>query len=303
MDRFEAMSLLREVVDRGSFSAAGRSLDIPVPTLSRKVSELEALLGTRLLTRTTRKITLTDAGITYLAAARRILEEVEDAEREAAGEFTAPKGELVITAPIHFGRLHVLPVVSEFLSKFPEITVRFVLTDRNVDLVNDHVDMAVRIGELTDSSMVGTRIGAMRTVVCASPSLLAGRGIPQSPQDLLHYPCITIDLPMPSSGWRFKPAGSGRMIDVPIAPRLSVTTTEAAVQAAIDGVGVIRTLCYQVADAINDGSLQLILRSFEPELAPIHLIHAARGAMPMKMRRFLDFAAPCFRKNLRDLDA
>jgi len=192
---------------------------------------------------------------------------------------------------------------AEFLSLFPEINVRFVLTDRNVDLIDDHVDMAVRIGELTDSSMVGTRIGAMRTVACASPSLLAGRGVPQSPHDLLHYPCITIDLPMPSSGWRFRPTGSNRTIDVPIVPRLSVTTTEAAVQAAVEGVGVTRTLCYQVADAVDAGSLQLILRDFEPELAPIHLVHAARGAMPMKMRRFLDFAVPRFRKSLRSFDA
>jgi DNA-binding transcriptional LysR family regulator len=256
-----------------------------------------------LLTRTTRKITLTDAGFAYLAAVRRILEDIEEAERRAVGEFIAPKGELVLTAPIHFGRLHVLRTVCEFLSLYPEINIRLMLTDRNVDFLEDRVDMAVRIGELSDSSLVATKIGAMRTVVTASPGLLAGRGVPQSPKDLLNYPCITLDLPMPSSGWRFIPAGSRRVIDVPIVPRLSVTTTETAVQAAVDGVGIVRTLCYQVADPIAAGSLKLILREFEPELAPIHLIHGARGAMPMKMRTFLDFATPRFRSGLRDLDA
>ncbi len=295
--------MLREVADKGSFTAAARKLEVPVSTLSRKVSELEVVLGTTLLTRTTRKITLTDAGFNYLAAARRILEDIDEAERRARGEFIAPKGELVLTAPIHFGRLHVLPIVREFLSLYPEISIRLVLTDRNVDLLEDRVDMAVRIGELGDSSLIGTKIGAMRTVVTASPVLLASRGVPQSPEDLLNYPCITIDLPMPSTGWRFKPAGSRRVIDVPVLPRLAITTTEAAVLAAVDGVGIARTLCYQVADPIAADKLKLILRDFEPELAPIHLIHGARGAMPMKMRTFLDFATPRFRNGLRDLDA
>src|SRR6267142_587824 len=147
MDRFEAMSMLVTVIEMGSLSAAGRALKVPLATLSRKISDLETLLGTRLLIRTTRKLTLTDAGITYITAARRILEQVEDAEQEAAGEFTAPKGELVITAPISFGRLHVLPVVADFLALFSEINVRLVLADRNVSLIDDHVDMAVRFGK------------------------------------------------------------------------------------------------------------------------------------------------------------
>ena len=192
MDRFEAMSMLVTVSEAGSLSAAGRALKVPLATLSRKISDLETLLGTRLLIRTTRKLTLTDAGITYVTAARRILEQVEDAEREAAGEFTAPKGDLVITAPIMFGRLHVLPVVADFLALFPEINVRLVLADRNVSLIDDHVDMAVRIGKLPDSSMVATQVGLMRTVVCASPALMDGRGVPQAPDDLLKLPCVSV---------------------------------------------------------------------------------------------------------------
>ncbi|MES2058465.1 MAG: LysR family transcriptional regulator [Pseudomonadota bacterium] len=296
MDRFEAMSMLLIVVEQGSLSAAGRALRVPVATLSRKISDLEALLGTRLLIRTTRKLTLTDAGIAYVTAARRILEQVEEAEREAAGEFTTPKGELVITAPILFGRLHVLPVVVDFLALFAEINVRLILSDRNVDLIDDHIDMAVRIGRLPDSSMIATRVGSMRTVICASPALLAGHGMPHVPQDLTRLPCIRLGAPLPVPDWRFRSAGSDTLIEIPIVPRLSVSTAEAAADAAIRHVGVARLLHYQVADSIAAGALQIILEAFEPEPAPINLVHTARGQMPLKMRRFLDFAAPRLRQ-------
>jgi DNA-binding transcriptional LysR family regulator len=302
MDRFEAMSMLLEVIGKGSLSAASRSLRVPLPTLSRKISDLEALLGTKLMIRTTRKLTLTDAGIAYVAAARHILEQVEEAEREAAGEFTAPKGELVVTAPILFGQLHVLPVVADFLGLFPEINIRLVLSDRNVHLIDDHVDMAVRIGKLPDSAMIATRVGSMRTVVCASPAMLAGHGVPQSPDDLQRLPCITLDTPTPVPGWRFQPAGPASTVEVPIVPRLTATTAEACVQAAIRGTGVTRLLHYQVAEAVASGALRIILEAYEPELTPIHLIHAARGQMPLKMRRFLDFAAPRIRQVLGSFD-
>ena len=301
MDRFEAMSMLVTVTETGSLSAAGRALKVPLATLSRKISDLETLLGTRLLLRTTRTLTLTDAGTTYVAAARRILEQIEDAERAAAGEFTAPKGELVITAPVFFGRLHVLPVVADFLALFPDINIRLVLADRNVSLIDDHVDMAVRIGRLPDSSMVATQVGLMRTVVCASPALLDGRGVPRIPDDLLRLPCVTVDTPLPSSGWRFTAPGSGATLEVPIVPRLSVTTTEAAAQAAIRSVGVTRLLHYQVVEAVDAGTLRIVLDEFEPAPAPVNLVHASRGYMPLKMRRFLDFAAPRLRKALANV--
>ena len=303
MDRFEAMSMLVTVSETGSLSAAGRALKVPLATLSRKISDLETLLGTRLLIRTTRKLTLTDAGIAYVAAARRILEQVEEAEREAAGEFTAPKGELVLTAPLQFGRLHILPVVADFLALFPEINVRLVLTDRNVDLIDAHVDMAVRIGKLPDSSMVATQVGLMRTVVCASPALLGGRGVPRTPDDLLKLPCVTVDTPLPSPGWRFRAPRSGVTLDIPILPRLSVTTTEAAAQAAVRNVGITRLLHYQVAEAVEAGALRIILDAFEPDPAPVNLVHASRGQMPLKMRRFLDLAAPKLRQVLGQINS
>jgi DNA-binding transcriptional LysR family regulator len=302
MDRFEAMSMLVTVTETGSFSAASRTLQVPLATLSRKISDLEALLSVRLLVRTTRRLALTDAGIAYVAAARRILEQVEDAEREAAGEFTTPKGELVITAPIMFGRLHVLPIVAEFLSTFPEIQVRLLLADRNLRLIDDDVDMAVRIGTLANSTMVATHVGSMRMVTCASPALLAGHGRPKTPRDLLEMPCVVFDSPTPSPGWRYHPPGSRTDVDISIRPRLSVTTAEAAAEAAIRSVGVARLLHYQVAEAVERGALTIILRSFEAEAAPVHLIHVSRGQMPLKMRRFLDFATPRLRKALGQLD-
>ncbi|SDC76844.1 DNA-binding transcriptional regulator, LysR family [Sphingomonas sp. YR710] len=299
MDRFEAMSLLLRVVEKGSFSAAGRDLRIPLPTLSRKISDLETLLGAKLLIRTTRRLSLTDAGIAYVAAAKRILDQLEDAERAAAGEFVTPKGELVLTAPILFGRLHVLPVVTDFLAAFPSI--RLILSDRNVDLIDDHVDMAVRIGALPDSSMVATAIGSMRTIMCASPRLLASHGLPKTPEDLARLPCVTFDMQAPSTSWPMRHSGSSANMDVPIRPRLSVTTAETAVAAAEAGVGVTRVLHYQAADAIARGALRIILPEYESEPLPIHLLHASRGLMPLKMRSFLDFAAPRLRAELASL--
>ena len=184
MDRLEAMSLLVTVAESGSLSAASRKLGVPLPTVSRKISELEAHLSTRLLIRSTRRLALTDAGAAYVAAAKRILDEVGEAERAASGEHAAPRGDLVITAPVVFGRLHVLPVIAEFLARWPEIDVRLVLSDRNLHLIDDRVDIAVRIGALADSALVSTRVGAVRRVVCGSPAYFAAHGVPKRPEDL-----------------------------------------------------------------------------------------------------------------------
>lgn len=291
MDRLETMTILLKVVDRGSFSAASRDLGVPLATVSRKVNELEAHLGTKLLVRTTRKVALTDVGSAYVASTRRILDEIDETERIAAGEFHVPRGELILTAPILFGRLHVLPIVTEFLAAYPQINVRLLLSDRNLHLIEDHVDMAVRIGPLPDSTMIGTRVGLMRTVVCASPKLLAEQGVPKSPEDLAGLPCVNFELLSPASAWPY----------MPIRPRLSVTTAEAAVWAAAQGLGVTRVLHYQCADAINDGSLRIILANFEVEPLPVHLLHAARGALPAKLRVFLDFAVGRLRERLSSL--
>ena len=301
MDRIEAMTILLRVVDRGSFSAASRELGIPLATVSRKVGELEAHLGTRLLTRTTRKVAMTDAGATYVASARRILEAIDETELAAAGEFHAPRGELVVTAPVFFGRLHILPVICDFLAAYPEINVRLVLADRNLHLLDDHVDMALRFGALPDSSMVATRIGSMRTVVCASPKLLAAHGVPKAPGDVTNLPSVNFDFLSPAAVWPFRQKAVKGSIEVPIRPRLRVSTAEAAVWAAIHGVGATRVLHYQCADPVRDGSLRIILAPFEVAALPVHLMHSGRGALPSKMRVFLDFATGRLREMLTSL--
>ena len=301
MDRLDAMAVLVRVAETGSFSAASRALGMPLATVSRKIGELEAHLGTRLLVRTTRKVALTDAGAGYVAGARRILEAVNETERAAAGEFRLPRGELVLTAPVAFGRLHILPVVAEFLAAYPAINVRLLLSDRNLHLIDDHVDMAARIGKLPDSSMVATRVGTMRLVVCASPALLAAHGSPQTPVELAALPCVNFEFQSPGAVWPFRRKDKEGTEEMPIAPRLSVSTADAAVWAARQGVGVTRVLHYQCADALRDGSLRIILDAFEPEPLPVHLLHAGRGDLPSKMRVFLDFAAGRLRERLASL--
>jgi DNA-binding transcriptional LysR family regulator len=193
MNRLDAMSVFVAVAESGSLSGASRNLGIPLPTVSRKLAELETHLGTRLFIRSTRKLALTVAGAAYLPACKRILEQIRDAERAASGEYLSPRGDLVVTAPIVSGRLHVLPVINEFLASYPEIDVRLVLSDRNVHLIDDRVDLAVRIGALQDSSMIATRVASVRRVVCASPAFLASVGAPKVPADLSKLACITFD--------------------------------------------------------------------------------------------------------------
>lgn len=298
MDRLEAMSVLVQAVEKGSFTAAAKALRMPLPTASRKVSELERQLGAKLLVRTTRRLALTDAGEAYVAAARRILEEVEAAERIAAGEFAAPRGELILTAPLLFGQLHLLPVATAFLTAYPEIQIRLRLSDRNLQLVEEQVDLAVRIGSLPDSGLVATRVGEIRQVVCASPALLAAHGTPQAPAGLAALPCVTFDFEGSTSSWAFRIAGSKRPVEAVVQSRLSVSTAEAAVWAAEQGLGATRLLHYQCAAALERGALRLVLEPFEPEPLPVHLLHASQGAMPLKLRAFLDFAAPRLRQRI-----
>lgn len=296
MDRLESMSVLLTAAEAGSLSAAGRKLGMPLATVSRKISELESHLKTRLLNRSTRRLTLTDAGQSYLAACRRILEEIDEAERGASGEYSAPKGELVITAPIAFGRLHIVPIVAEFLRAYPDVDVRLVLRDRVLDLLEDHVDLAVRIGTLPDSGLVATRVGLSRTVTCASPGYFAARGVPKKPGDLAEHDCITFIGLTTSDAWMFL-AGRSE-IAVPIRSRFTVNTAEAAIDAASAGVGVARVLSYQVAQAVKTGALDIVLEKFEPAPVPISLIHAGQRPLPLKLRAFLDFATPRLRASV-----
>jgi DNA-binding transcriptional LysR family regulator len=296
MDRLEAMSVLLNVVETGSLSAASRRIGMPLATVSRKVSELEGHLGTRLINRTSRRISLTEAGQSYVESCRRILEQVAEAEQQVQGEFRVPRGHLVITTPVVFGRLHVLPVAVEFLKSYPEISIRIVQLDRVVNLLEEHVDLAVRIAELPDSSLVARRVGEIRRVLCASPAYFAQRGVPNRPEDLGTHDCVSFENIASPTIWTFQDGQSE--ISVPIQSRLVVNTAEAAIDAAIAGGGMTRVLSYQVSDAVAAGTLATCLEGFEPRPWPVSLVHTGQGPLPLKLRTFLDFATPRLKARL-----
>lgn len=300
MDRLGAMKILLASVEEGSFSAAGRRLGLPLPTVSRRIAELEDYLGTRLLVRSTRKLSITEAGAAYIAAARRILDQVQEAEAQAGGEYRLPRGELTLTAPIVFGRLHVLPIVSAFLAEFHDVSIRLTLSDRNLDLIDEQVDIALRIGGLPDSSLVAINVGTIRRVVCGSPDYFARRGMPRTPQDLIDHAGVAFAGFSTAMALRRAKGNSPSFEPV---YRLHVNTAEAAIDAAIAGVGLTSVLSYQVAEALRAGKLKLALTSFEPPPAPIHLIYAHSGLVPQKMRAFLEFAAPRLRRSVAEIEA
>jgi len=292
VDRLEAMSIFLETVEHGSLSAAGRRLGIPLATVSRKISDLEAHLKIRLLLRGGRQLVLTDAGRNYLAACKRIVEDVSEAERTAAGEYHAPTGELVISTPLVFGRVHVVPVVTEFLKAYPDIHIRLQITDRIVNLLEDHIDLAVRIGALPDSSLIATRVGTAHYAVFASPAYLKRRGTPRTPNDLTKHDCISFDALTPGDRWHFGPKLA---TSVPIRPRLRANTAEAVIEAALGGLGIARTMSYPIAEALTDGTLRILLRKYQTPPVPISLIYPSQRLLPLKLRAFLDFAPPRLR--------
>lgn len=296
MDRLDAMRLFTVIGEAGSLTAAAKRLRQPLPTLSRKLARLEEHLGVRLITRTTRRFALTEPGRRYLDSCRRLLAEIDEAERMAAGEFDAPRGRLTVTAPIVFGRLHVLPIVMDFLKTYPAIDLRLSLSDRIVDLGEENLDAGVRIGVLPDSSMIATRVGAVRLITCAAPAYLKAAGTPRQPSDLARLDCIaSVNLAAPDQ-WIYH--GADGLLPVAIRARLTVSTAEAAIDAAIAGLGVTRVLSYQAAEPIRAKRLQRILRDFEPSDLPVHLVHSEARLVPPKLRAFLDFATPRLRRSL-----
>lgn len=294
MDRLEAMALFSAIAEAGSLTAAARARRVPLATLSRKLNALESHLGTRLLARTTRRLALTDAGRRYLEACRRILADVDESEAWVAGEHAAPRGLLHLTAPIVFGRLHVLPVVLDLLSREASLQVRLVLSDRNVDLVEDGIDAAIRIGELPDSGLVAIQLGTIRRIVCASPAYLRRHGPPRAPGDLVRHATIGFEPSGHASPWTFPGAASVR-----VSPRLVVTTAEAAIDAAVSGLGLVRVLSYQARAALADGALVDVLARHAPPPIPVQLVRLADRHAPAKLRAFIDLAAPALREVLR----
>ena len=298
MDRFDEITAFAAVADARSFTQGARRLGVSSAQVSKLVARLENRLGARLLNRTTRRMELTDAGRGYEQACRRILDEVASAEAVVAGEYDAPRGELAITAPIVFGRLHVLPVVNDFLRANAEVDVRLALGDRVAHLLDEHVDVAVRIGVLPDSRLNAVPLGTLRSVVCASPAYLKAHGTPRTPADLDQHRCITFDATYPTP-WRFADAPAW----TPARPRLVVNTAEAAIDAAIAGVGVTRVLSYQADAALRARQLRLLLHKFEPEAIPVNLVWDGQQRVTSKLRAFLDFAAPRLRASLAALRA
>ena len=235
----------------------------------------------------------------YVAAARQILEQVDEQERRAAGEFIAPRGELVVTTPVQVARLRVLPVIDQFLAEYPEIRIRLLQSDRDVDLIDAHAHVAVRVGRLRDSTLIATRVGSLRVVVVASSELREKHGEPQYPQELIGYPCVVFDSPN-LAPWRFRDLVTGEISAIAAVPRLLVSSPDAAVDAAIDGIGATLVLEHDAAAAIKTEKLKVILQEFEIDPVPIHVLHLSKRVMPLKLRLFLDFAVPKLREMLAD---
>ncbi|WP_028346478.1 LysR family transcriptional regulator [Bradyrhizobium murdochi] len=299
MDRLEGMSIVLAVAEAGSLSAAARRHRMPLATVSRKVSELEAHLRTKLFNRSSRVLVPTEAGRSYIAAAKRIIADVAEAERAASGEYTTPRGELSVSAPFAFGRLHLVPVLAEFAATFPEVDIRLDLVDRPVNLLEEHVDVALRIGTLADSSLIAIRIGEIRRMLCASPAYLKSRGTPRSLDDLSRHDCISfVPLQSPAE-WTFKKDQTDYV--VPVRSRLVLNHLESTCDAARCGMGIATVFSYQVAESVKTGELALLLQDFEPPPIPVSLVYPPNRFMPVKLRAFLDFALPRLKARIADL--
>jgi DNA-binding transcriptional LysR family regulator len=291
MDRIDSVAVFAEVAERGSFSGAAKHLNRSAAAVTRAVAELETRLGVRLLSRTTRAVSVTEAGQRFLVGARRVLADLAEIEQGAAGQGQAPRGELRITAPIVFGRRHVLPLVTDFLAQYPEVSVRLALLDRPVDLVEDGLDIAVRIGTLADTSAIAVRVGELRRIAVASPGYLKRRGRPKSPADLAGHDVIAFAGIDRVERWRF-----ANGVEARIKPRLIVNTAEAAIDAAVAGFGITRVLSYQAVDALADNSLVRLLREQEAGATPVHVVYPDGRHPPPKLRAFLDTIVPRLRQ-------
>jgi DNA-binding transcriptional LysR family regulator len=290
MDRLDELAIFVAIVDAGSLIAASRRLRRSPPAVTRALSALEERMGLRLVDRTTRRLAPTEADSTLAERARTLL---GDYEEMLVGASQAPvRGVLRITAPVQFGRRHVAPIVSAFLNDYPDVRVELSLNDRNLDLIEEGLDLAVRIGPLADSSLVARQVGSVRRVVVASPAYLARRGVPRTPTDLASHDTIFGMARSPTREWRFGPPRRGSVVR--LSPRLLVDDVDAQLQAAQSGRGIARALSYQVTDELAAGTLVRILQDFEPEPLPVQLVTSSRSHLAPKVRAFLDSAARIF---------
>lgn len=293
MDRFQEMQVFAAVAKEQGFSAAARLLGMSAASVTRAVAALEKRIGTQLLTRTTRSVYLSEAGQRFLEDCRRILAEVQEAEDSAAGSHAQPRGQLTITAPVLFGDLFVTPIMVGYLTQFPDVSINALLVDRVVSMVEEGVDVAVRIGELPDSNQHAIRVGEVRRVICASPQFLKAHGRPRHPCELSAAPIIATSAIGQLRSWPFLEAGEP--ISVRAEPRLVVTANQAAITAAAMGLGLTRVLSYQVASKIADGELEIVLADFELPPLPIHVVYQGGRKAPARVRSFVDFVVKALR--------
>jgi DNA-binding transcriptional LysR family regulator len=291
VDQLDALRAFVLAVDRGSLSAAGRALRRSSASITRAVDSLEERVGTPLLRRTTRSLKLTEAGERYLAVARRVLADLDEAEQATSSVTSEPQGLLSVTAPIAFGSLHVRPIVDEFLVKYPSVRARILLLDRVVSLVEEGVEVAVRIAHLPDSALLATAVGSVRRVVVASPKYLVHHGRPKVPSDLTGHRCIASTAITPHDSWNFAGRAGARAKRVRVSPVLSVNVADAAIRSAVSGIGITCALSYQVAEHIANGELVRLLPMFEPPPIPVHIIRPVTSARTAKVRAFVEFAA------------
>lgn len=296
MDRFGTMRAFVAVAEAASFTAAARQLGQSPPAVTRAVAALEERIGARLFHRTTRRVRLTDAGARYLGDAKRILAELEEAEASAAGAHAEPRGQLGLTAPVMFGRMYVAPLLLDFLARFPAVTARMLLADRVVDLMDEALEVAVRIAHLEDSALTAVRVGEVRRVICASPAFLSANGRPSTPSDLAGAKLVAFATGSAPEPWRFVKDGEAETLDPP-AP-LIVNSNDVTVAAAAAGRGFVRALSYQVSPLLRAGTLEIVLAEFEEPPLPIHVVHIAGRRASARVRAFVDFAVERLRKDL-----
>ena len=289
MDRFVAMKAFVAVADTRGFAPAAQRLGISPSVVTRLVARLENQLGIRLLQRTTRSVTLTDAGTRYLERARRVLAELEEAEESAAAERARPTGRLVVSAPSMFGRLHVSPLMCQYLNLYPEVAGELTLSDRMMNLVEDGIDLAVRIGHLADSSLIARPAGSTRRVLVASPTYLELRGVPATPHELARHKTIQFKPLATVAEWSFRE--DGRELRVPLASHYSTDSADAALWHAEHDGGLTFALSYQVVDAVKAGRLRFVLEAFEPGPLPIHFVYPSSRLLSAKVRAFVEHAA------------
>jgi len=296
MDRWQAMRVFVKVAETKGFAEAARHLHMSPPAVTRAVAALEETIGARLLVRTTRSVTLTDAGARFFEDCSRILADLAEAEASAAGSFATPSGTLTITAPVIFGHRYMLPIILDYLAAYPQVSIRTLFVDRMVNIVEEGVDLALRIGNLPNSGFSALRVGSVRRVICGSPAYFEKHGAPATPADLSDHAVVATTSAWASTEWRF---GQDDKTIVHVYPRLYCNTNEAALQAATDGFGLTRVLSYQVAPALASGELQTVLSAHEEAALPIHLVHPEGRHAPAKVRTFIDFAAERLRADRR----